>query len=450
MPRKTKAVIMADLVQAPEHHCSNGELFPNPNNNESPRHGSEKFVKRVRKTNNKTTQCPTEVDNSIHGGKSPPDPNNEISPNNDLPPTKKARTIIKTRTKKTINSNGLPVAWLLNSDFVKIDSSSAVDSENTKREPVILHLKCHLKDLIDQDTNLLKLFPNESYTYNPELPTDILAFNFVEKQYSFIDGSSVDTVPGDTNPVTGKREQRDLNTTGSGGFRSLTQLNPKPTPMKISVPQIDSTTNTMTETLHPSNQHINQKLRFLKLSLAKNTLVDKSCACFWCTFEYSGPLFVLPKYEMDDSVHAYGSFCSPECAAAFLMRQDLDDSVKFERYQLLNNLYHKLYDTNKPISLAPDPYYTLDKYFGTLTIEEYRALSKLNKRLVVIDRPLTRFLPELHEEIDEYSNTLSLHNSTAEPNKTFQGMGTYRVKRHDETSVKVSHTTVMREQFGCA
>jgi hypothetical protein len=186
----------------------------------------------------------------------------------------------------------------------------------------------------------------------------------------------------------------------------------------------------------------------LKTALSKNTLIDKSCACFWCTYEYDGPKFILPKYEMDDSIHGYGSFCSPECAAAFLMKQDLDDSVKFERYQLLNNLYNKLYDIPNSISLAPDPLYTLDKFFGTLTIEEFRALSKLNKRLVLIDRPMTRFLPELHEEMDEYSNTTSLYNSS-EPNKSSFQVGTYRVRRQDEVSTKVCRKTIMREQFGC-
>ena len=57
----------------------------------------------------------------------------------------------------------------------------------------------------------------------------------------------------------------------------------------------------------------------------------------------------------------------------------------------------------KNIKPAPDPFYTLDKYYGNLSIQEYRKLLKHDRLLLVVDKPLTRSLPELHEDNDEFT-----------------------------------------------
>ena len=33
----------------------------------------------------------------------------------------------------------------------------------------------------------------------------------------------------------------------------------------------------------------------------------------------------IPKYDMDQEIFGYGSFCRPECAAAYLMKENIDD-----------------------------------------------------------------------------------------------------------------------------
>lgn len=89
------------------------------------------------------------------------------------------------------------------------------------------------------------------------------------------------------------------------------------------------------------------------------------------------------------------------------MEEMLDTSERFERYSLLNNLYCKIYDYKKNITPAPNPYYTLDKFYGTLTIQQYRELLKHERILLVVDRPLTRSIPEVHDA----SSISSLHNT---------------------------------------
>ena len=78
-----------------------------------------------------------------------------------------------------------------------------------------------------------------------------------------------------------------------------------------------------------SVKEINLKLKQLRVVLYKNACVENKSACFWCTYEFDNQPCYIPKYEMDGVMNGYGSFCRPECAAAFLMKENIDDSTKF-------------------------------------------------------------------------------------------------------------------------
>jgi len=145
-------------------------------------------------------------------------------------------------------------------------------------------------------------------------------------------------------------------------------------------------------------KNINEKLKELQVKLHNNTICETDSACFWCTYNFSNLPIVIPKFEINNTYHVYGCFCSPECACAHLMDESIDSSLKFERYHLLCYIYAKVYDYKKNIKPAPDPRYTLKKFFGNLTIEEYRQLFDSQHYLFIIDKPITRELPELHEE----------------------------------------------------
>ena len=86
-----------------------------------------------------------------------------------------------------------------------------------------------------------------------------------------------------------------------------------------------------------------------------------------------------------------------------MQKENIDSSSKFERYHFLNHLYSKIYDYKKNIKPAPNPFYTLNKYYGNLTIQEYRQLFKSERVLLIIEKPLSRILPELHEDNNEFS-----------------------------------------------
>ena len=180
--------------------------------------------------------------------------------------------------------------------------------------------------------------------------------------------------------------------------------------------------------------HIWKKLKELVINLHTNNIADKKSACFWCTCDFDNPPIYIQKYELNNSYHCYGCFCSPECATAFLFKEQLDTSMRFERYHLINHLYCKIYNYEKNVKPAPNPHYTLSKYYGNLSIQEYRRLLKNERLLLVIDKPLTRTLPELHEDNDEFILN----------NKSIPSAAKFKLKRSQQ---KQSKTEVLSETF---
>ena len=185
-----------------------------------------------------------------------------------------------------------------------------------------------------------------------------------------------------------------------------------------------------------SKKDIWKKIKQLEHNLHINNTNDKKSACFWCTYDFDNPPIYIPKYFIKKSYHVYGCFCSPECATAFLMEESIDSSTKFERYHFINHLYGKIYNYTKNIKPAPNPYYMLDKYYGNLSIQEYRSLFKNERLFLIVDKPLTRVLPELHEDNDDFI----LNNKIIPSNN-------YQIKKKIQRKPS-NKTTILNENFG--
>jgi hypothetical protein len=130
------------------------------------------------------------------------------------------------------------------------------------------------------------------------------------------------------------------------------------------------------------------------------TKINHKSACFWDTCEFDGPIYYMPIMIVNGVFQVSGCYCSPECAVAALLKEPLDTSSKFERLHLL----HLLYGTpnGKGFKPAPNPNYLLDKYYGNLTIQEYRALLKGPQMIHIVNKPLTHILPELYEDNNDF------------------------------------------------
>jgi hypothetical protein len=259
---------------------------------------------------------------------------------------------------------------------------------------IILHLKCSIKDL-----SLTNLFGTnlDSYTFNKPSST-----------YEAIN-SEVDNFNKSINA-----------------------------PAKLTDYECDTENNLEADIPNNKDNDIREiwkKLKVLEHNLHINNTCDKKSACFWDTCEFDNPPIYIPKYYMNNTCHVYGCFCSPECAVAHLMKENIDSSIKFERYQLINHIYSKVFNYTKNIKPAPDPYYMLEKYCGNLTTQEYRSLLRNERLFLVVDKPLTRIMPELHEDNDDFIINNKIIPSNA-----------YQIKK--KLQKKQTKTNILSERFG--
>ena len=202
------------------------------------------------------------------------------------------------------------------------------------------------------------------------------------------------------------------------------------------IPDLNGITNDgINTTSIAPNKEVWKKLKSLEHLLHMNSVPDSNASCFWCTYDFDNPPAYIPKMFLKNSYHVYGCFCSPECAAAHLMNENIDSSSKFERYSLLNTIYNSVYGYSKNIKPAPDPHYLLDKFFGNLTIQEYRSMIRSDRLFLVVDKPITRILPELHEDNDEFIIN----------NKIIPTASNYQVKRKLKSAINKNQST---ENFG--
>lgn len=249
---------------------------------------------------------------------------------------------------------------------------------------VILHLKCSLKDLEEYNESISHQIKDPSF-YTPEIPPDIQTYN----------SSGLFCNYEATDQEKNNRPQLYSSNLAYGNITSQISF--------TMCRQCGKDTTKENEEDTPSNkmQKINQKLKALKIRHFKNQISNKKSACFWCTCDFDNPECHIIYYDSDKELTGYGSFCLPECAVAYLMEESIDDSIKFDRYHLINQIYGKIFQYKKNIKPAPNPHYLLDKFYGNMTIQEYRELLNSEHILYVLNKPLTKILPELHESTEE-------------------------------------------------
>ncbi len=261
----------------------------------------------------------------------------------------------------------------------KIVTNTVISDNITQQEPnIILHLKCSLNDI---NNNFQKTF-----TYNPVVEA-VQSYNF---------------------------EKNDVNTFLINNTTNNSSVSNDDTDDDIDTNKDDDIKN------------IWKKINSLKINLHKDNISDKRSCCFWCTYDFDSPPIFIPKNEFKDVYQVYGCFCSPQCGVAHLMNEKIDSSIKFERYQLMNHIYSKIYNYKKNIKPAPNPYYLLDKFYGNLTIKEYRQMFDNDQLLIIVDKPLTHVFPEMYEDNSDF-----ILNQ-----KTIPSSNTYKLKRNSSSSKK--------------
>ena len=254
---------------------------------------------------------------------------------------------------------------------------------------IILHLKCNTNQLEKKTFSML------NNKYNPKISQP--------DPFSLSSNQKLNTLPFES--ISNDDNLQNIET-----FQ-------KPLPSVITQNDLHSRTEENTIDI----KDIWKKLSNLKYQLHFNCLPDKRSSCFWCTCPFDNPAIYIPSKIRNGVYDVYGCFCSPQCAVAHLRNEQLDHSVLWERYSMINDLYGKIFGRN--IKPAPSPYYTLNKYYGNLTIQEYRKLLNNDKLLMIVDKPMSKVLPELYEDNNELPN---VNNNLL--NKPITQNSNYRLK----------------------
>ena len=293
-----------------------------------------------------------------------------------------------------------------------IQQSMIVDSPKNDKPNVILHLKCSMKDLHNSNSNSDNTVV-ESFTFskNNNLCYDVIGSENI-------------------NSVTSNDKTKNT----MNILSSMNSINDKGINDDNDYEYEDSSNNNIKET---TTKELWKKLKQLEHNLHINNVNNKKSACFWDTCEFDNPPVYIPKHYINGTYHVYGCFCSPECGVAYLMNENIDSSTKFERYHLFNHIYSKMYDYKKNIKPAPNPYYMLEKYYGNLTIQEYRSLLRNERLFLIVDKPLTRILPELHDDNDDFI----LNNKIIPSNNNYQLKSRMQRKKPTKNSI-------LNEKFG--
>jgi len=275
--------------------------------------------------------------------------------------------------------------------FHSNSNTTGVLANEIKKPNIILHLKCNLDDINEEEDNTQCFF---NITNANKLTFDVLLYNnSMEKTDETINNNSVNINSSIANNNT------NINTNNNFFYLKTEEDIQKSQEEDTNDDDLCSQQANYTEDL----KEIWRKLKKLELNLHLNSCADKKSACFWCTYDFDNPAVYIPKHaNTTGGYNVYGCFCSPECACAFLMNENIDNATKIERYQLLNHIYAKIYKYNKNIKPAPSPYYILNKFYGNMSIQNYRSMFNFDRLFLLVDKPLTKFMPELLIDNEDY------------------------------------------------
>ena len=292
---------------------------------------------------------------------------------------------------------------------------------------ILIHLKCSLQDLHLLEQNSIGTFQFTSNNISNEFLK--LEQNISDNQFN--DNYFLVEQQSDNYNISNDQQFTFTNSTPltySTNIPNQPTNTPNPSVCSNSHSCKCETTAQMTRKI------LWKKINDLSVNLHKNN-IDKKSACFWCTYDFDTPVIYIPKYNILDQYYVYGCFCAPECAFAYLMNENIDTATKFERYQLLNYIYKSLYNYTNNIKPAPNPYYMLDKFYGNLSIQEYRSLFQTDRLFLIVDKPLTKIMPEMVEDNDEFIL-----------NKKLIPSGNYQIKR-GSTKKNENKKDILTEHF---
>ena len=126
-------------------------------------------------------------------------------------------------------------------------------------------------------------------------------------------------------------------------------------------------------------------VEYKELKNAKKIPDKTDTACFWCVHQFSWQPCIIPEREEKGVWRVYGNFCAANCAMAYLLQENLDTHVRWERIALLHRLYGKSYQSGRIFPSPPRE--TLKLFGGNMDIDTYRATIAAGKIRVDLQVP---------------------------------------------------------------
>lgn len=173
---------------------------------------------------------------------------------------------------------------------------------------------------------------------------------------------------------------------------------------------------------------------FSASSETKELPSSTSVACFWCCEVFQGRPCVLPNFVSDSVWHVYGNFCTPQCASAYLLNEQLDTHVRWNRLALL----HRLYAASCGGRVYPAPHREcLERFGGPMKTQDFRTLCEQRKvRADVHLPPMVSILASMDTKPIDFYET-SLRNTTAT---------THSLPVQEGSSLKLKRTKPLKDR----
>lgn len=214
------------------------------------------------------------------------------------------------------------------------------------RKPLIAHLPIRSSDV---------KFHDQPLVYDPSIPQNPVAFDAsvvdpfsAEAMYEVQEGAETLPVPsfiskaGDDAEVEIKEKDKDT-------ALSVQKKSQQAVPAGNTRLLAEFATSKQTKTL-PS---------------------ETSIACFWCCEQYEGQPCAIPTGLIDEIWQVYGAFCSPQCCLAYILSENLDTHVRWERIAMLNSIYGP--QCNGRVYPAPNRE-CLQRFGGPMSSEEFKSI----------------------------------------------------------------------------
>jgi hypothetical protein len=160
-------------------------------------------------------------------------------------------------------------------------------------------------------------------------------------------------------------------------------------------------------------------------------------ACFWCAGCFDGRPVVIPSLEERGIYKVYGNFCTLSCALSYLLTEQVDPQVRWERQALLNRMYKQ----TSAIHPAP-PRESLALFGGTLSHDQYRSI--IEKKVLRIDShlpPVISILATLDTKPIDFYET-SLRNTSV--NATLGG--TVELMKNSEPGLRLKRSKPLKDK----